>query len=168
MVLFNWRRGEPPTLKNIFIASAAGEAMQAIMSVQAIADRGLQSDRYSEAKGYWKSIEACQVTFITEDDLNKAKKSLSLDFKKMLDNGSHRRNLFIGGLKTKQLEGKTFRIGTAMFRYHKPRPPCGYLEKIEGKGLCKALANNSGACIRVVTSGILSVGDVVEIINENN
>ena len=85
-----------------------------------------------------------------------------------LDKGSHRRNLVIGGIKTKQLEGQRFRIGTALFSYDKPRPPCGYLEKVEGKGLCRALGHSSGICIRVVTSGTLTVGDGIHIIKSED
>lgn len=167
-MLFNWlglkrHKRETPTLKAIFIATTAGEPMRSVDAVEAISGRGLQGDRYSEDRGHWKSIDGCQVTLISEHDLEQAKKT-EVEFKEELDNGSHRRNLVITGLKTKNLEGKEFRIGTAVFRYDKPRPPCAYLDQIAGKGMCRALSHNSGACIRVVTGGKLAVGDEVEII----
>lgn len=154
----------PAALRAIFIAAGAGEPMQSVNTIEAVTNRGLEGDRYSEDRGHWKSIDGCQVTLITEHDLEQAKKT-DVEFPAGLDQGSHRRNLVIAGLKVNQLEGKEFRIGTAVFRYDKPRPPCAYLDKIAGKGMCRALGTNSGVCIRVVTGGRLAVGDALEIID---
>ena len=115
-------------------------------------------------RGQWKSIEACQVTLISEHDLSQAKKGIDETLQTKIHCGEHRRNLVIDGIKTNTLEGKTFRIGKATFKYEKIRPPCGYIDKIAGQGMCKALGHNSGACIKVITGGILSIGDVIEII----
>lgn len=169
-MIFSWlgfkrHKRQAPTLKAIFVAASAGEAMRSVDSTEAIGNRGLKGDRYCEDRGHWKSIDGCQVTLITEHDLEQAKKT-EVKFQKELDNGSHRRNLVITRLKTKHLEGREFRIGTAIFRYDKPRPPCAYLDQIAGKGMCRALSHNSGACIRVVTGGKLAVGDAVEIIGQ--
>ena len=168
-MLLNWlslkrRQRETPTLKAIFVATTAGEPMRSVDAVEAISGRGLRGDRYSEDRGHWKSIDGCQVTLITEHDLEQAKKT-EVELREGLDNGSHRRNLVIKGLKTKNLEGKEFRIGTAVFRYDKPRPPCAYLDQIAGKGICRALSHHSGVCLRVVSGGRLTVGDAVEIID---
>ena len=161
---FNPDKHKAPSLKAIFVAASAGEPMRSVDSTEAIGNRGLQGDRYREDKGHWKSIEGCQVTLISEHDLSQAKKGTTADFQKHLDNGSHRRNLVISGLKTKRLEGKKFRIGNAVFSYDKVRPPCGYLDQIAGEGMCRALSHNSGICIRVISGGKLTVGDAVEII----
>lgn len=162
---FGLRRNKPDaaTLQAIYIASTAGEPMMSVSAIEAIGDRGLKGDRYCEDRGHWKSIDGCQVTLIAEHDLEQAKKS-AVEFREELDHGSHRRNLVIAGMKTKHLEGKQFRIGTAVFRYVKPRPPCAYLDQISGKGMCRALSHNSGVCLRVVNGGIMAVGDAVEII----
>lgn len=139
--------------------------MHFIESVQAIEDAGLQGDRYSEASGFWKATDACQVTLISEDDLNLAKQGRPVMLQDKLHNGHHRRNLVVGGIKTKQLQGKSFRIGQAVFRYHKPRPPCAYLEKLEAQGISRALGKRSGVCLYVIQGGTLSIGDRIEIIN---
>ena len=167
---FNWfglkrLEHQVPALKAIFVAPTAGEPMNSVNTIEAIANRGLKGDRYSEDRGHWKSIDSCQVTLITEHDLEQAKKT-EVEFREGLEHGSHRRNLVIAGLKTKHLEGKQFRIGTAVFRYDKIRPPCAYLDQIAGNGMCRALSHNSGICIRVVSRGTLTVGDTVEIIEQ--
>ena len=152
------------SLIGIFIAPAAGQPMRAVQSVRAVAGSGLQGDRYGEHAGFWKATDACQVTLITEYELNRAR-TRELDLKAKLADGRHRRNLVIRGLTPKQLLGLRFRIGTATFVCIKPRPPCGYLDQVEGKGLCRALGRNSGLCIGVIDSGNISVGDAVELLD---
>ncbi len=168
MLFINWsgfkrRKRETASLKAIFVAVSAGEPMRSVEATEAMTNRGLKGDRYSEDRGHWKSIDGCQVTLITEHDLEQAKKRAAGEFQQSLDNGSHRRNLVIAGLKTKNLEGKKFRIGAAVFSYDKLRPPCAYLDQISGDGLCRALGRHSGACLRVVSGGRVAVGDTVEI-----
>ena len=147
-------------LSGIFLAEKAGLPMCACLSAEAVVNKGLKGDRYYNDTGYWHRVESCQVTLISAFDLALASKGNSFDLSK----GSHRRNLVISGIKTKALEGKVFRIGKATFKYTKPRPPCGYLDKIEGKGMALALSYNSGICLSVIQGGRIKVGDVVEII----
>ncbi len=160
------RRQTASTLRAIYLATAAGEPMQGVASIEAVCDQGLKGDRYAAGLGHWQLIEACQVTLITEHDLQKARKNTRAHIQAGLDDGSHRRNLVIDGLKCKDLEDQTFRIGTAVFRYQKPRPPCGYIDQIAGDGMGRALSHNSGICIRVINSGRLTVGDMVEILTQ--
>ena len=148
------------SLSAIFIADNAGMPMYAIQQAEAIANRGLQGDRYFNKTGYWDPVEGCQVTLISEHDLRLAKRGTHLEF----GNGQHRRNLVVKGIKTKALEGRKFQIGDAIFSYEKPRPPCGYLNKIEGRGMAKALSYNSGICIRVIRGGKFNVGDTIRIL----
>ena len=162
-------KSQPPaTLKAIFITSAAGDKMQTVQSIDAIAQRGLQGDRYSASKGFWQATDACQVTLISEDDLSKAKKGQAEKIQGQLGAGSHRRNLVVTGIKTKVLQGRTFRIGDAVFCYHKPRPPCGYLDRIEGRGLSRALGKHSGVCLQVISSGTIMVGDHLHMVEHDN
>jgi MOSC domain-containing protein YiiM len=152
------------TLKAIYIASAAGEPMQSVDSIEAVEGCGLQGDRYFADAGHWQSIEGCQATLITEHELRSAKHKTTTHIETELENGGHRRNLVIDGLKTKQLEGKSFRIGNTVFRYEKPRPPCAYIDQIAGSGMGRALSHNSGICIKVISSGHLTVGDIVTVL----
>jgi len=163
---FNPEKRKTPVLKAIFVATAAGAPMRSVDSAEAISQRGLQGDRYSEDKGHWQSIEGCQVTLISTHDLSQAKKATPPDFQKNLDHGNHRRNLVIDGLKTKKLEGKKFRIGAAVFSYEKIRPPCGYLDQVSGTGMCRALSHHSGVCIRVIRGGKIAVGDALEMMDQ--
>lgn len=138
--------------------------MQSITSICAQVDFGLEGDRYSRSNGFWKATDACQVTLISEDDLARARHRCPVMLLDKLNRGNHRRNLVVGGIKTKELNGELIRIGQAVFCYHKPRPPCAYLDKIEGQGISRALGKHSGVCLKVIQGGTLSVGDTVEII----
>lgn len=151
------------TLEAIFIAPAAGAPMMSVKSVLAISEGGLQGDRYVNGTGFWKLTDSCQVTLISVRDLEIAEGRSSLEF----DHGNHRRNLVISGMRTRSLEGRTFRIGDAILKYQKPRPPCGYLDKIQGQGMARALGKHSGICLEVLRSGRLAVGDKVNLINED-
>jgi MOSC domain-containing protein YiiM len=167
-MLFKWsgftrNNSRVVSLSAIFIAESAGMPMQSLKDAQAVSNKGILGDRYLNKTGYWDPVEGCQLTLISEHDLKQAKHDSDLTF----DKGQHRRNLVINGIKTRALEGKTFQIGEAIFSYEKPRPPCGYLNKIEGKGMALALSYNSGICIRVIRSGKLRVGDSVIILGSS-
>jgi MOSC domain-containing protein YiiM len=153
-----------PTLAAIYLAPVAGAPMNAADAVEAIAGAGLSGDRYAVHVGFWQATDACQVTLIGTPDLAWAARRAPEDQRDRLARGHHRRNLVVDGLRAQALLGKRFRIGKAVFAYRKPRPPCGYLDRIEGSGLCRALGRRSGICIDVIEGGRLAVGDAVEII----
>lgn len=152
-------------LRAIFIAPDAGKPMIAVQQVQALAERGLEGDRYGQQRGFWKATDACQVTLISEQELGRARTRDPV-IRDTLARGGHRRNLLVRGLNVARLHGRRFRIGEAEFLCLRPRPPCGYLDQIEGRGLCKALGRNSGVCLQVLRSGALRVGDPVELLDE--
>lgn len=156
--LFNNKQNA--SLQAIYICGNAGEQMQAVDSIYAVTDKGLQGDRYFNGSGYWDPVEGCQVTLISEHDLKLASRGNQLK----MDQGQHRRNLLIGGIKTSELKDRQFQIGDAVFKYHKPRPPCGYLNKIEGEGMAKALSYNSGICVKVIRDGKITVKDRLVIL----
>lgn len=164
-MFINWhnifsRKEKAICLNAIFITENAGQPMQFVDTAEAVEAKGLVGDRYYNKTGYWDPVEGCQVTLISEHDLQKARRGTGLEF----NNGQHRRNLVVSGIKTKSLEGKKFQIGEAIFSYDKPRPPCGYLNKIEGRGMARALSYHSGVCIQVVRGGKLSIGDTLIIL----
>lgn len=153
-----------PTLAAIYLAPEAGAAMQAVSVADAIAGVGLGGDRYALRTSFWQATDACQVTLIGGRDLARAQLRAPHDQRARLAQGHHRRNLVIDGLHAQALAGMRFRIGDAVFVYRKPRPPCGYLDRVEGSGMCRALGKHSGICIDVLENGRFAVGDVLEII----
>jgi MOSC domain-containing protein YiiM len=167
--LFSWlntRRSGPfrGTLVDIFVAEAAGETMRRLEQVEATVGSGLAGDRYATGRGHWKRTDACQVTLIAEEDLQRAERRSELSFSA----GEHRRNLVVRGIPLDAFRRRQIRIGEARFDFHRLRPPCGYLERLVGAGAMKALGKGAGICLTVSESGTIKVGDEVVILTEPN
>ena len=137
--------------------------MQSIEAVQAVKDRGLLGDRYFRETGHWQGIEACQVTLISERDIQRMIKRN----RAQVDQGQHRRNLVVSGITMEQLENRRFRIGDARFAWHRKRPPCAYIDSITEAGMSKTLGLHAGVCLRVLESGLIRVGDPLTLVDEN-
>src|SRR5918996_810882 len=83
--------------------------------------------------------------------------------------GQHRRNIVTRGVDLRGLAGWRFRIGEAVFRYDRPRPPCRYIEGLTQPGMTRALAaRRGGICARVVESGLIRVGDTIELLDQDS
>jgi MOSC domain-containing protein YiiM len=159
--LRTWRAEQlEGSLVAIFIASQAGEGMQQVEQVEAIADRGLLGDRYANGVGHWRSLDACQVTLVTEADLRKAEQRSCASFAQ----GQHRRNLVVRGIPLDAFRRRRVRIGETLLEFHRLRPPCGYLDRLVGIGTGKALGKGAGIGLKVIEGGTLCVGDRVSVI----
>jgi MOSC domain-containing protein YiiM len=149
----------------LFITAAGGEPMQAVAEVMAVAGRGLEGDRYANRRGYWTDVDECQVTLIQAEDLDAITAGTDID----VTAGEHRRNIVTRGVDLRALAGWRFRVGEAVFRYDRPRPPCRYIEGITQPGMTRALAaRRGGICARVVESGIIRVGDTLELLDQES
>lgn len=148
-------------IEEIFIASRAGEAMQKVEVVAAVADQGLVGDRYFNGSGRWSSTGPCQVTLIEGETLDQ----VGAEGRVQAHQGRHRRNLVTRGIRLQELVGRRFEVGEAVLEYDRPRPPCGYLESLTQPGMVAALqGERAGICSRVVRSGRVRVGDIVRVI----
>lgn len=150
--------GRPPHLAAIYVSAGAGDAMRSLDTAEALAGQGLRGDRYCSGTGHWHRVESCELTLISQHDLERASRRLAVG----LDQGQHRRNLVVAGLRTRDLAQRRFRIGSARFEYWKPRPPCGYLNQVTGENTARALGPHSGVCLRILESGRIQVGDSLE------
>jgi MOSC domain-containing protein YiiM len=48
--------------------------------------------------------------------------------------------------------------------WHRVRPPCGYLDRVVGAGMAKALGRYGGHCLRVREGGLIGLGDRVTVL----
>lgn len=157
-------RDVPATLGAIYLAPAAGAPMHRVERAKALAGQGLDGDRYAARAGFWQATDACQLTLIGTRDLGRARRRIPPALRTKLDAGGHRRNLIVDHVRANDLVGTRIRIGGAIFACCRPRPPCGYLDQIEGSGMCRGLGRDSGVCLDVIEGGWLSVGDALEIL----
>ena len=147
----------PPRVARMFIATRASAPMQEVDAIEVIARRGLRGDRYCEGCGFWSEKDECEITMISQHDLDDIENETGIN----LDTGAHRRNLVAQNIVMESLIGKRFQIGSAKFAYERPRPPCLHLQKISEPGVVKALAGRSGICIRCFDSGMIKQGDQI-------
>ena len=141
----------------IFVAPAGGVAMQPVEEIHAVAGQGIEGDRYSDRHGYWTDVDECQVTLIEAECLDEIRAKTGIS----IEDGEHRRNIVTRGIQLDSLLGKRFQVGTAILEYDRPRPPCGYIEKLTEPGMTGALVGRGGICARVVGSGVIRASDPI-------
>lgn len=149
-----------PVLEAIFISPGRGQPMQRLTEVEAVAGQGLTGDRYALGTGYYSGRYDCEVTLIEAEAVEVIMQSGG----PQVQQGEHRRNLVTRGLNLRSLEGQRLRIGSVLLEYHRPRPPCDYLQRITEPGMTRALGRGAGIGMRILESGLLREGMEIEAI----
>ncbi|MFO7954419.1 MOSC domain-containing protein [Thioalkalivibrio sp.] len=146
----------PPAarLQAIHVCTAAGDPMESVDAIEAIAGSGLRGDRYATNRGHWHAVESCPVTLITVPELQRASQRRGGP----IEPGEHRRNLVVSGWYRMPRQSGFLFIEDAVLKIGRPRPPCGYLNQLTGDNLARALGLDSGICLDVVRSGTLRTG----------
>lgn len=152
-----------PYIEAIFIAANAGDAMTRVSEIEAVAGSGLQGDRYTTGSGYYCPTDVCEVTLIEGEVLDLIQAIHGVH----VHNGEHRRNIVTRGLALRELDGKRLRIDDVLLEYDRPRPPCGYVERLTEKGMTRALGEGAGICVRVLSSGKLREGALIELLDSD-
>ncbi|MFQ5939104.1 MAG: MOSC domain-containing protein [Alphaproteobacteria bacterium] len=142
------------------MTSEKGAPMKAMPEVTAIADRGLEGDRYLRRAGYWTDVDECHVTLIEAEHLDEIERETSVK----VQNGEHRRNIVTRNIDLLGLDGRRFKVGAATLVFDRPRPPCAYLASITDRRMTKALWNRGGICARVVEGGTIKPGDRITVL----
>ena len=145
-------------LTAIFIGAEAGQPMSSVPEVRAVAGAGLQGDRYFLETGtFSEKSPGNQVTLIELEALTAAAR----DYKFEIAPGESRRNLLTSGIALNHLVGREFSIGEVRLRGFKLCEPCGYLEKLTGKQMIKALRHRGGLRAEILCDGLIKVGDAI-------
>lgn len=143
------------TVKGICIGPEAGKPMIRVKEVRAIAGRGLEGDRYAAGKGSFNrgARGNCQVTLMNAMFFRRS----GFEFP------DSRRNIFTEGVELMDLIGKEFTIGTVRFRGVEYCAPCERPKKLsrKRKSFKKAFFDRGGILAKVLTDGIIKVGDPV-------
>src|SRR3954467_4394520 len=99
---------KPGIVERITIRPVRLEAVQEVLSVEAVADIGLHGDRYRNRGG------SRQVTLIQAEHLEAMASMLGVE---KIDFALTRRNILVRGINLLALKEKYFRIGDAVLRY---------------------------------------------------
>jgi hypothetical protein len=148
------------TVEAIHISSKAGEPLESLGEVEAVAGVGLAGDRYFKG-GFYSLVPteagAREVTLFEAEVLD----YLSSDHGIELDAAEHRRNLTTRGVRLISLVGCRFRIGEALLEGIKECTRCDRLQSLVGKPVLKPLVGLGGLRARVTAGGMIRVGDTI-------
>ena len=159
-----WRGYQPPSLawqgivKEIFITPASAQAMIAVPTVRAFADRGLEGDRFYRES--WNAVKRSDkaVSLIEDEVLQLAASEIGVERIGILT----RRNIVTRGVPLIELLGREFTIGNVRMRGIRLFEPCGHLVAVTKiLTIFKALEHRSGLKAAVLSDGEIQVGDAI-------
>jgi MOSC domain-containing protein YiiM len=157
---------------DIFVCERGGQPMESRIEVEVRAGLGIAGDRYALGTGGYSPLKDKRrdITFIDESQIaaaNAYQRARGLfGFTPM----ETRRNVLTRGIDLNSLVWKAFRIGGVVFFGTDRADPCQRPESIMKKaginksGFREAFEHRGGLRAQVVTSGIIRVGDVLELI----
>lgn len=131
-----------------------------VQEVHAITNHGLAGDHAGASSGGKR-----QVTLIQWEHLSVLARLVGSD---AIDPALLRRNLAISGINLLALRNCTFAIGDVVLAGTGVCAPCSRMEAALGVGGLNAMRGHGGITARVVTGGVLRVGDVVALIEPLN
>lgn len=141
------------TLEWIGLRPARRVPLLEVNHVEVLADHGLAGDRKAQNAGGKR-----QVTLIQREHLAAVAKLLGRD---AVDPALVRRNLVVSGINLLALHGERFDIGGVLFEGTGLCEPCSRMEEVLGAGGYNAMRGHGGITARVVSGGVIRVGDGV-------
>jgi hypothetical protein len=148
------RDGRVGSVAAILTAADAEGPLARIETVEAIAGRGLQGDRYFDGRGTFSgSGHGYQVTLVEAEVLD----AIDLPWEQA------RRNIVTRGIALNGLVGHRFKIGAVECVGRRLAEPCAHLEKLARPGLLRPLVHRGGLRADILDGGSISVGDHITI-----
>jgi len=143
---------KPGRVANLFVRPARVEAVRVLDTVIALTDVGLEGDHYQNHGG------SRQVTLIQAEHLEVLASLLGLN---KIAPELTRRNIVVRDINLVSLKGKRFQVGQALLEYSGECHPCSRMENNFGPGAYNAMRGHGGITAKVITGGIIKVGDFV-------
>ena len=134
--------------------------MQPVLSVNAVAGKGLEGDRYFNASGTYskKSGTHREVTRIEIEAIE----GFERDYGVKLEPRNSRRNIVTRGVALNHLVGQEFRVGEVLLRGIRLCEPCGHLAELSQAKVLPGLVHRGGLRAQILTGGTIRTGDDVE------
>jgi MOSC domain len=139
------------TVVGLLTAPDAEAPLVRVESVEAVAGRGLEGDRYAAGRGTFGGGRGYELTLVSAEAL--AEVELSWE--------QARRNVVTEGVDLNALAGKRFRIGGVECVGRRLAEPCVHLERLSRPGIMRPLVHRAGLRADILTSGRIAVGDAV-------
>jgi hypothetical protein len=136
----------------LLIAPAAEAPLARVEHVEAVAGRGLEGDRYFEARGTFSAPgQGYELTLVEAEVLD----SVDLPWEQA------RRNVVTRGIALNGLVGRRFKIGAVECVGRRLAEPCAHLEKLARPGLLRPLVHRAGLRADILAGGTIAIGDEV-------
>lgn len=163
------------------MAESLADLMRTLPQVGRVEEIWLRPARRAEPVSVAETVAACrsglegdhhrgrtvrsrrQVTLIQAEHLPAI---AALSGNRTVSAGTLRRNLVVSGIPLVALKGRFFAVGQAVLEYTVPCDPCRRMEEALGEGGFNAMRGMGGICVRVVTPGVIRVGDAVVALDE--
>jgi MOSC domain-containing protein YiiM len=141
-------------VERIHLASEQGAPPEAVDSVRAVADAGLEGDRYFEAGGTFIDRDGSDLTLIEGEAIAAVERDYDIE----LQPGVHRRNVTTRGISLNHLVDQRFQVGDAVCIGIELCEPCSYLERhLAETGVREAFVHRGGLRARIVESGRITI-----------
>lgn len=133
------------------------EEIVIVNQVEARPGSGLVGDRYSGNGDRAVTLIQAEHLPVMADLLGEAE----------IDPAKARRNLVVSGINLLALKDCRFRVGQAVLEMTGKCHPCSRMEETLGRGGYQAMRGHGGITARVVTGGAIGVGDVCQIVPDD-
>jgi MOSC domain-containing protein YiiM len=159
---------------SLHVADAASVPMKSVMEVRAWPGRGLEGDRYFRRAGTFSAKDGAdrEITFIETEalealhrDYGVALEALHRDYGVALEPEETRRNVATRGVPLNHFVGRVFRVGGATARGLRLCEPCSHMERLSGKPIRAGLVHRGGLRARLLSEGLIRVGDEVTLLD---
>lgn len=145
------------TVQWMGVRPAARAEMTIVDAVEARREAGLTGDHTRPSPR-----NARQVTLIQWEHLA----VVSALIGRSLEPQDLRRNIAVTGINLFSLKNRRFQIGQAIFETTGWCQPCARLEERLGPGTFQAMRGHGGITARILSGGIIRVGDTVSVIDD--
>lgn len=139
-------------IEHIFIAAEKRAPIEAVESVLAIAETGLDGDRYADSRN--RKYPGKQVTLIEIEQIERFVAETGLAMRP----GEPRRNLVTRGVDLNALVGKRFRVGDCELEGIELCEPCAKWAGNTHKEVVRFFVHRGGLNARIVKGGPFSIG----------
>jgi MOSC domain-containing protein YiiM len=141
-------------VEQICVAPAAGEAIQRLDKVTAIAGKGLEGDRHVVGRGTFPSGVSGSALTLIQAEVCEA-------FDPPLNPDEHRRNLVTRGIDLNTLVGHEFTIGDVLCRGMRLCEPCTVIDRYASRSLLRPLVHRGGLRADILFDGEIRLGDAL-------
>ena len=142
-------------VSKICISKKKRDVMMSLDFIEVVKGKGIINDRFFKENNHKKS----QITLIEVENINYFNKISNSNIQAI----DFRRNIITEGIKLNELLNKEFFIGNAKVKGIELCEPCLHLQIILGqKNLVEKLVHKAGLRCEILTSGKISVGDIIK------